>query len=71
MAATTRKVCGAAYLAKFLSGMWLLYWGDSERLCSTKYYYGDQIKEGEMCGTCSTHRTHDKCVQYFGCKTWM
>jgi hypothetical protein len=28
----------------------------------TRYYYGDQIKEDEMDGTCSTHGRDGKCT---------
>jgi hypothetical protein len=37
-----------------------------EELCNflrfTKCYYGDQIKEDEMGGACSTHGRDEKCV---------
>jgi hypothetical protein len=36
---------------------------------SPKYYSGDQMKEDEIGGTCSTHGTADKCIQRFGRKT--
>jgi hypothetical protein len=35
-----------------------------------KYCYGDQFKEDEMGGTCSTQGGDDKCMQYSGRKTW-
>jgi hypothetical protein len=33
-----------------------------------QYYSGDQIKEDEMGGACSTHGRDEKCIQYFGGK---
>jgi len=35
----------------------------------TKYYEGDQNKEGERAGTCSTHERDEKWIQYFGSTT--
>jgi len=32
-------------------------------------FVGDQIKEDEMGGTCSTHGRGEKCLNYFGWKT--
>jgi len=31
---------------------------------------GDQIKENEMGGTCSTYGGDEKCIQIFGGETW-
>jgi len=28
--------------------------------------FGDQMKEDEMCGTCSTYRGEERCIQSFG-----
>jgi len=35
-----------------------------------KYYLEDQIKEGEMGGTCSTDTEYDKCVWSFRHTAW-
>jgi hypothetical protein len=35
----------------------------------TKYYSGDQIGD-KMGWPCSTHQRDEKCIQYFGLKTW-
>jgi hypothetical protein len=31
-------------------------------------YWGDKIKEDEMGGACSTHRSDEKCIRDFGRK---
>ena len=36
----------------------------------TKYYSGDQIEKNEMGGACSTYVAGERCLQYFGGKTW-
>jgi hypothetical protein len=36
----------------------------------TKYCSGDQIKKGGIGGACSTDGRDEKCMQYFGWKTW-
>jgi len=33
-----------------------------------KYYSGDQVKEDEMGGACSTHGCDEKCIQNVGRK---
>jgi len=35
----------------------------------TKYYYGDQIKEDEMCGKCRTNGRDEKCLKILVGKT--
>jgi hypothetical protein len=35
----------------------------------TRYYSGDDMKEDEIGGTCSTHGRDLKCIQYYGRKT--
>jgi hypothetical protein len=39
-------------------------------LLFTKHYQDDQIKEGDMGGTCSAHGVDEKFVQNFGFKAW-
>jgi hypothetical protein len=35
-----------------------------------KYYSGDQIKENETGGPCSTYGGEERCIQSFGEDTW-
>ena len=35
-------------------------------LLFTKYYMGDQIKNNEMGGACSTYGKQERCIQGFG-----
>jgi hypothetical protein len=41
-----------------------------KKLLDTKYNQGDQIKENEMDGACSTHARDDKCLQSFSRIAW-
>jgi len=34
-----------------------------------KYYYGDQVKEGEMARTCNIYEGDEKCIQNFSQRT--
>jgi hypothetical protein len=52
-----------------VTGGWRRLHNKEHHVRFTKYYLGDQIKEGEIDWAGSMDKRYDKCIQYFGWKT--
>jgi hypothetical protein len=45
--------------------------GSSQLVLFTKYYYGDQVEEDEMCRSYETYEGAEKRIHNFNMRTWI